>query len=111
MKEVECQIGAAAYAGAWILIDQAIPCILHCENRCGEKILKMLLLEGWNFRDGDNPAREKLLRDVTSLVNTNILGTRNRPANWRIVTAETSDGKKMLGDQSCLLYTSPSPRD
>lgn len=100
MKEVECQIGAAAYAGAWILIDQAIPCILHCENRCGEKILKMLLLEGWNYRDGDNQAREKLLRDVTSLVNTNILGTRNRPANWRIVTAETSDGKKTLGDQS-----------
>ena len=100
MKEVESQIGAAAYAGAWILIDQAIPCILHCENCCGEKILKMLLLEGWNERDGDNPSREKLLRDVTKLVNTSILGTQNCPANWQIVTAETSDGKKTLGDQS-----------
>jgi hypothetical protein len=81
MKEVEYQIGAAAYIGAWILVDhQAISCILHCENHCSKKSLKLLLaLEGWNQCDGDNPARENLLRDVTTLVNTNILGTRNCP--------------------------------
>jgi hypothetical protein len=73
---------------------------MYCENRCGEKVLKMLLLEGWNERDGDNSGREKLLRDVTSLVNTNILGTQNHPANWRIITAGTSGGKKTLGDRS-----------
>jgi hypothetical protein len=32
-------------ATALILLRQAVPCILHCENRCGEKILKMFLLE------------------------------------------------------------------
>jgi hypothetical protein len=26
-------------AGALLLLRQAIPCILHCENRCGEKFL------------------------------------------------------------------------
>jgi hypothetical protein len=32
------------YAGAFIGIWQAVPCILHLENRCGEKFLKMLFL-------------------------------------------------------------------
>jgi hypothetical protein len=34
------------YAGAFIRIRQAVPCILHLENCCGEKFLKMLFLEG-----------------------------------------------------------------
>ena len=30
--------------GSFILLLEAIPCFLHCENRCGEKILRMLLI-------------------------------------------------------------------
>jgi hypothetical protein len=39
-------------AGALMLLRQAIPCILHCENRCGEKFLKMFLLEIFNHFAG-----------------------------------------------------------
>jgi hypothetical protein len=41
-------IEASKYPGAFITIRQAIPCILYLENRCGEKIIKLLLLEGYN---------------------------------------------------------------
>ena len=40
-------------AGALLLLRQAIPCILHCENRCGEKFLKMFLLEIFNHFVGE----------------------------------------------------------
>jgi hypothetical protein len=36
-------IEASKYQGAFITIRQAIPCILHLENQCGEKIIKILL--------------------------------------------------------------------
>jgi hypothetical protein len=36
------------YKEAMIKIDQAVPCILHCEMRVGEKIVRMLLIEGLN---------------------------------------------------------------
>jgi hypothetical protein len=100
LEEIQQQIDASQYAGAWILIRQAIPCILHCENRCGEKILKMLLLEGWDERDQDNSARDKMLIDVVKVVNTRILGKPKRPANWRIITAKDSENRTTLGDQS-----------
>jgi hypothetical protein len=41
-------------AGALLLLRQAIPCILHCENRCGEKFLKMFLLEIFNHFAGES---------------------------------------------------------
>jgi hypothetical protein len=100
LEEIQLQIDAGEYAGAWILIRQAIPCVLHCENRCGEKILKMILLEGWDERDQDNYARDKMLVDVVKVVNTRILGKPKRPANWRIITTMDSENRTMLGDQS-----------
>jgi hypothetical protein len=100
LQEIQLQIDAGQYAGAWILIRQAIPCVLHCENRCGEKILKMILLEGWDERDQDNSAREKMLVEVVRVVNTQILGKPKRPANWRIITTKDSDNRTTLGDQS-----------
>ena len=100
LEEIQLQIDASQYAGAWILIRQAIPCILHCENRCGEKILKLILLEGWDKRDQDNCAQDKMLFDVVQVVNTKILGKPKRPANWRIITAKDLENRTTLGDQS-----------
>ena len=100
LEEIELQLDAGKYAGAWILIRQVIPCILHCENRCGEKILKMLLLEGWDERDQNTSARECMVKDAVKVVNTKILGKEKRPANWRIITAKDSENKTTLGDQS-----------
>ena len=47
--------------GAMILLEMAIPCILHMENRVGEKILKLLLIAGFNERDSDPRAQKELL--------------------------------------------------
>jgi hypothetical protein len=33
LDEIQLQIDASQYTGAWILIQQAISCILHCGNR------------------------------------------------------------------------------
>ena len=33
---------ASQYVGAMIMVRQAVPCILHLENRCGEKFVTML---------------------------------------------------------------------
>jgi hypothetical protein len=37
-------------AGALLLLRQAIPCILHCVNRCGEKFPKMFLIFNGDFQ-------------------------------------------------------------
>jgi hypothetical protein len=47
-KVMDWTIEASKYPGAFITIQQAIPCILHLENQCGKKIIKLLLLEGYN---------------------------------------------------------------
>jgi hypothetical protein len=43
-------IEASKYPGVFITVRQAIPCILHLENRCGKKIIKLLLLEATTER-------------------------------------------------------------
>ena len=67
-----------------IIIEQAIPCILHMENRVGEKMLKLLLLDGVHERDADKKEIEKMIREVNNVVNTSILGTRRRKSNWSV---------------------------
>ena len=57
-----------------IIIEQAIPCILHMENRVGEKILKLLLIEGMIKRDSDKKEQKNMIREVNKIINTKILG-------------------------------------
>ncbi len=71
--------------GAFISIRQAVPCILHLENRCGEKFLKMLFLEGYDSKT-TTTEQAKLLKDLENIVNTQILGRPGRKAKtgeWR----------------------------
>jgi hypothetical protein len=49
--------------GAYILIDQAILCPLRCKNRCSEKLLKMLRIEGYNLHD-TQVAKDLFLMEV-----------------------------------------------
>jgi hypothetical protein len=65
------------YVGAFIGICQAVPCILHFENRKGNK---------------------RLLKDIKLCVKTQILGTVPRPANWRLATANDSDSCASMKD-------------
>jgi hypothetical protein len=86
------------YVGAFIGIRQAVPCILHLENRCGEKFLKMLFLEGYDKNMKTEKEKKKLLKDLEFCVNTQILGTVRRPANWRLATAKDSDSRTSIKD-------------
>jgi hypothetical protein len=79
-------IAIGNYAGAFITICQAVPCILHLENRCREKYLKMLLLEGFDAFKTDAD-QMWFIRDFEVLVNTGVLGTPIHQANWRLATA------------------------
>jgi hypothetical protein len=86
-------------AGALLLLRQAIPCILHCENRCGEKFLKMFLLEIFNHFAGETKMQDQFLMQFEDYVNLNILGKPWRKGNWRLTTTQNSNKEKTIGDQ------------
>ena len=91
---------AAEYPQAMIMIEQAVPCILHCENRCGEKLLKMLLIEGYDRRDPDSHAQEEMVAEFEEHVNTRIFGSENARSNWRINHSRDKDFRKVVGKQT-----------
>jgi hypothetical protein len=59
-------------AAALILLQQAIPCILHCANQCDEKILKMFLLEVFNHFAGDVKLQDTFLFEFEEYVNLHV---------------------------------------
>jgi hypothetical protein len=80
-------IAAGNYAGALISICQGIPCILHLEKWCGEKFLKMVLLEGYDALPTDT-AKNRYIKDFEILENTHVLGSVTWPANWWLSTGK-----------------------
>jgi hypothetical protein len=90
---------AGNYAGAYISIRQAVPCILHLENRCREKFIKMILLEGSDALPTDTLKKE-YLKEFEHLINTSILGTPARRANWRIATGKDGNNRQCIMDQT-----------
>jgi hypothetical protein len=92
-------IACGNYTGAFISIHQAVPCILHLENRCREKYIKMLLLEGFNlFKTGSD--QKKFIQDVEVIVNTTVLGMPTCHANWRLATAKDKNSCQAIKDQT-----------
>ena len=66
-------------------MEQAIPCILHMENRCGEKIIKMLLINALEMRDGiSNRDKEIFFKEFENIINTQIIGNQLKPSQWKI---------------------------
>jgi hypothetical protein len=98
-KSMAGTIAAGNYTGAFISIRQAVPCILHLENRCGEKFIKMLLLEGFDAA-GTNAAKKQFLKTFENIVNTQVLGTVKRRANWRICLGKDQDNRQNIKDQT-----------
>jgi hypothetical protein len=89
--------------GAMFLLIQAIPCILHLENRVGIKILTMLFIEGLsNAKKGklyqevpaEGPRVEMFFRRVAAIVNKQVLGTAENSAEWQCAT---DDKMKEIG--------------
>ena len=59
-----------------------IPCILHCENRIGIKLLTMLLIEG--FSKAENQRIKVYAEQIQTIFNNRILGDDDSPAQWRL---------------------------
>ena len=81
---------------ALMLIKQAIPCIMHLENRSGEKILTMPLGVGAEIHQKRRPGSslQLYLQVVEKIVTKTILGTPWRPKQWR---APLKDGADEIG--------------
>jgi hypothetical protein len=89
--------------GAMFLLIQAIPCILHLENRIGIKILTMLLIEGlsnakkgllYNHIVAEGPRVDLFFRRIADIVNKQVLGTANNSTEWECAT---DDKRKEIG--------------
>jgi hypothetical protein len=94
-------IEASKYPGTFITIQQAIPCsILYLENRCGEKKIKLLLLEGYNQANITRSEQGKLIVDFEAIVNSCVLGTERCKVHWRLSTGKDKDNKKVISNQS-----------
>jgi hypothetical protein len=92
-------VEAGNYAGVYISIRQGVPCILHLENRCGEKFLEMLLFEGYDVLPTDT-MKNKFLKDFEEVVNTSVLGSANCRANWRLAVGKDKDNRQCIKDQT-----------
>jgi hypothetical protein len=76
-----------------ILIIQAIPCIMHLENRVGEKLITVLLAmaaERFHQERGDRSLNQYAI-NINHIVNTRILGTVVRPKQWKVPISDSGD--------------------
>jgi hypothetical protein len=89
--------------GAMFLLIQAIPCILHLENRIGIKILTMLVIEGlsnakkgllYNDITAEGPRIERFFIRIADIVNKQVLGTQDNSTEWECAT---DDKMKEIG--------------
>ncbi len=80
-------------SAALILIMQAIPCIMHFENRVGEKILTMLLaIRAELFQQRRVGASLKMyVAEVGQIASRAILGSQWRPAQWKVLMKENGE--------------------
>jgi hypothetical protein len=90
---------AGNYTGTYITLQQGVPCILHLENRCGEKFIKMILLEEYDALPTDT-LKNKFLKNFKTLVNSRILGTPVCCANWRLAVGKDSHNWQCIKDQT-----------
>lgn len=68
---------------AMILIEKALPCLLHLENRTSEAMIGRLFRRGFELREGDKEATEALQIDIEKTINERIFGQVDCPSNWQ----------------------------
>jgi hypothetical protein len=109
---------------ALILIKQAVPCILHFENRVSEKIIVFILDVAAKLYQSIS-TRQSLAdwsKIIEHLVNTVILGTAVRPKQWRLplsqnskevtrVTLSNKTARKFMGGITALIDHTFSEND
>ena len=80
-----------AKEGAYFLLMNTLPCILHMENRNGIKLLTMIIIEGlsnakkkliYSDVNAEGVRVSRFVSDLEDLINTSILGTPDDPCQW-----------------------------
>ena len=68
-----------------------------------QKILKLLLIEGSNERNGDKKAISEMIASVNNAVNSSILGTQQHRSNWTVNLAKDSTvaNQPMINNHTC----------
>jgi hypothetical protein len=94
--------------GALYLIEHAIPCILHLENRTLLKLLMLLLVDGWSnakkrcLPESSHIASMKVREDmfletVSKAMNTEILGAPGNVGQWKVPLDHSQSGERSIG--------------
>ncbi len=85
--------GRLGREAALMLIEQAIPCIMHLENRVGEKLITVLLsLGAAKFQRQRNIKRlARFASNVQHIINTRVIGTVLRPKQWKVPVNQAGD--------------------
>jgi hypothetical protein len=81
---------------ALILIKQAIPCIMHKENRAGEKVITVVVHHGATKfqKERSIASLDDYVAGITRIVERKILGSFIRPKHWRFPLK--NDGKEVI---------------
>jgi hypothetical protein len=86
--------GQEGKEAAFMLICQAIPCIMHLENRVSKKLITVLLAraaENFQKRSTAWSLATRFAQNVQHVVNTMIFGTAT-PKQWRVPLNLANDG-------------------
>jgi len=66
-----------------IKLEKAVPCIMHCENRTGKRMLYMLFIQGIN-RCISNQECDEMAYAITNSMNCEVLGSAADPSQWKL---------------------------
>jgi hypothetical protein len=84
--------GEEGKEAAQILISQVIICVMHLENRVGEKLITVLLALGAkSYQKRHTRGLLNLASSIQRIVNTRILGTIIRPKQWKMPLGKKND--------------------
>ena len=64
------------------ILELLIPCILHLENRVGEKIISCIVKKGLDLYDSG--PKEEFLSNLSRTFQTKVFGTEASPSQWKL---------------------------
>ncbi len=68
---------------AMVLLEKALPCLLHLENRSSEAMIYHLLHRGMELQEGNEQLTDNLIREMERIVNQEMFGEPGSPSNWQ----------------------------
>ena len=69
---------------AMIRLEQALPCLLHLQNRTAEAVIEHLLRRAFVLREGNARATEALISSIEQFINNEIFGSAGCSSLWSI---------------------------